>query len=36
MIFTKINIKLLSINNVTFLAETHKIKWNLTFIVNLN
>jgi len=38
MIFTFIEIftKLLIKNNVTFLTDTHKIKWNLTFTVNLN
>ena len=32
----KIFIKFLSTNNVTILKDTHKIKWNLTFTVNLN
>ena len=29
-------LSLLNTNNVTFLADTPKIKWDLTFTVNLN
>ena len=34
--FNLLYLILLSKNNVTFLTDTHKMKWNLTFTVNLN